>query len=132
MKKLTMKDLGRSLCLLLIMGLISACGSTKIFYATFQSDTLGSPPNGNPPEDPTGDSIYYSGIVLYPSQFAVVNNTVLNSKSVKYNNADVNIAYRYVGFYSKEASLPPDKNFSASWKGVIDLDNSGSGLRIWL
>lgn len=131
MSKVRLFTFGRLFCLMFVVALLSACGS-KIFYATFQSDTVGSLPNENPPEDPTGDLIYTSGGTFASSQLAVVNNNILNSKSLKYNNANVETFYRFVGFVSKETSLAPEPKFGAYWNGVIDLDNSGSGLQIWL
>lgn len=113
--------------------LVSACGSTSIFYATFEADTIESPPSENPPEDPPGDLIWTTAGPGYLNHtLSVVNDTKLSSKSLKYANINAPDFNRFVGFVSKEVSLDFGKTFYAYWSGHINLDNTSTGLHIWL
>ena len=124
-----------SIFLFCLSFLLVGCNSSKIFYATFESDTVGNLPNEDPPESPAGDLIYTSagGSSASGGSLEVINADVLSSgKTLLYRNVNIPLWYRYVGFVSKEVSWEDDRTIYAYWTGSIDLDPSGSSLRIWI
>ncbi|MGB6152585.1 MAG: hypothetical protein WBG48_11385 [Pricia sp.] len=67
------------LCPLLLCFLFSSCGPL-IFKANFDADTVGDPPNPNPPGDPSDDEIKGNcGI-------RVVNSSILDSNAMRFFN----------------------------------------------
>jgi hypothetical protein len=111
--------------------LVAGCGSTPIFRANFDSDAVGGLPNENPPGAPTGDLIWTAAGSL-PGVVTVVNSGELSTRNLRYANVDVPLYNRYLGFFSTEVTLAPDKSFFAYWNGHIVDDPSGSALDIWL
>ena len=112
--------------------LASGCGATRIFHATFESDTIGELPSMSPPESPTGDYIYVSDVSGAGTSLLAVTalNPLTGGRSLRYRNIDTPTYNRYVGFISKEITPDPDERFYASWNGT--RQGSGSALRIWL
>jgi hypothetical protein len=51
---------------------------------------------------------------------------------VSYQNLDLSIPQRFVGFFSATTALPANQKFRARWNGRIDLTAAGSGLEVWL
>jgi len=130
-----MKTGYRVILLFCLAFLCMSCNSSKILYATFESDTIGDLPNENPPESPTGDLIYTSAgsSSAGSGSLEVINANVLNSgKTLLYRNVNIPLWNRYVGFVSKEVSWEADRTIYAYWTGSIDLEPMGSSLRIWI
>jgi hypothetical protein len=113
------------------LALLAGCGTTRIFYASFESDTVGSLPAENPPGPPDGDLIWTS-VGNMPAALSVVGSGELATKSLRYANINIPAYQRFVGFFSRPVSLAPDKTFYAYWSGRIYDDPAGSPLHVYL
>jgi len=124
----------RSIGFLFLTIFLSACGSTPLFRANFDSDTIGARPNSSPPGDPVGDWIYISNPEsAVPNPVEVVNIDEFDNRgnSLRYSNVNTPVWNRYVGFMSREIGLRTTEYF-AFWNGRLDVSSSSSALDIWL
>lgn len=84
----------------------SACKTTRLLTATFESDALGSAPNKTLPGDPSGDEIEFNSIIT--PQLKVQNSTVGGSKALFYTNIatdPIMAAARWVSFKGAPTDL---------------------------
>ena len=131
MSKRSVLAAGSSFCVLILALSITGCGSSKIFYANFESDVVGNRPAENPPGNPTGDLIWLSTSTMNGIA-TVVNSGELPGKTLRYANVNVPTYNRYVGFFASEVELGASAKIYAYWNGYIMDGVNGSGLEIWL
>ena len=118
-----------------LLGTLTSCHSDKIFYATFEADTLGQRPNPSPPEDPTGDAIQIAddgNPNPETSQVLVRSLPAFSSKCLVYlNTVPPPSLAAYV--YFKPIPVDPARvdHLFAYWNGYIDLAN-GPALDLFL
>jgi len=124
-----MKTVNFILLVVMLLGLLCSC--SKLFYANFDTDTVGNLPANSPPGAPSGDLIW-SSVSIPADGLKVVSNPAFSSRALEYRNVNTPLYQRYVGFFSKEGNIADNANIYAYWSGVLDLPSSGSGLRVWL
>jgi len=131
MRRSLVAKCGVMACAFSLASIMTVCGSTKIFFANFEADTVGGLPAENPAGAPSGDLIWLATSTMNGIA-TVVNSGELPGKTMRYANVDVPIYNRYVGFFGSEITLGPSAKLYAYWNGYIVNDVNGSGLEIWL
>ncbi len=104
---------------------LTGCGS-KILYAPFDADVVGTLPDSSLPGSPSGDQLW-STAGSDTTMLSVVNSPIFSSKSMRFVNDGPTI--RYVGFFSKGISTSAHK-FYAYWSGT--MSPGSAPLDIWL
>ncbi len=118
--------------LICLAALSAGCDSNTIFSDNFNADTVGIPPNLDPPGNPVGDQIYLPAASegTYPSPAIVVNATGFSSNALRYSNNDIPYIWRYLGLLSADAD-PTTTDYLASWNGRLSLVSNSSALDVW-
>ncbi|GEM_PF-4042651 len=126
----------RSIGLLFLTIFLSACGSTKLFYADFDADTVSEGPNEYPPGDPELDHIYYTNSPVYGPVLQVVNIDEFDQhgNSIRYSaTGQTNTYYRLVSFQPYEWPHDPSTTeYFAYWYGKLELSSSSPALDVGL
>lgn len=98
---------------------LSACSTTPLFKANFDSDPLGGLPATSPPGDPVGDSIWLGTEGYPPHAVTVISDDAFSGHSLKYSNIDISSLLTEVRFYSKELTSSGPR-YWATWVGRLE------------
>jgi hypothetical protein len=111
--------------------LLSACNSSKIFFASFDSEADGSRPAASAPGQPAGDTIYSSNSCdLTAGDLVVINSEEFGSKALRYSNVDIAQPCRILNFISRELNMVETKELWFYFNAVPHLSEDSSPLRI--
>jgi hypothetical protein len=126
-----------SIALLFLMLFLSACGSTKLFYANFDADTVGEGPNEYPPGDPELDHIYYTNSPVYGPVLQVVNIDEFDQhgNSIRYSaTGQTNTYYRLVSFQPSQWPNPDPSTteYFVFWTGKLEVSSNSPALDVGL
>ncbi len=86
--------------------MFSACKTTRLLTASFESDAIGSSPNKTLPGDPSGDEIGFNSIII--PQLKVQSSTISGSKALFYTNVatdPITASARWISFKGAPTDL---------------------------
>lgn len=121
--------------LLLLIGLcaFTACKADFVFRDEFTTDTVGLPPNPDPPGDPVGDRISYTtGFGATEGLHTVVDDAILGSRALRIQNSDGGPPYQRLVFVPIPMTPADPDRFRVSWRGAMEFDRDGSDTFFWV